>query len=54
MSEIELAEAMLANFLDVIKNKELSTWNKKRTPEELVSFIDEKLSVLDYKEFGYN
>ncbi len=46
-NSMEISERELAQFLDDVKNKELATWQRRRTSEELGSFVARRLAALD-------
>lgn len=43
------SERELAQFLEAVKNKELATWERQRTSEEMSAFVLSKLAGCDDK-----
>ncbi len=46
-TSMHTSEAELINFLDTVRDKELSSWNRQRSQDELAAFVTGRLSILD-------
>lgn len=47
MNELVSADIELAVFLESVKNDELQTWQRRRTSEEMGTFVARRLAMLD-------
>lgn len=53
MDNMNAAECELAAFLKANQEAELKTWNRRRTTEELLSFLQQKLAKIDNEDLYY-
>lgn len=53
MDITDSVERELAAFLKANQEAELKTWNRRRTTEELLSFLQQKLAKIDNEDLYY-
>lgn len=44
---MEINASELAEFLETTQKKELATWERQRSPQELDGFVSRRLAALD-------